>query len=71
VGAGRLVVDTGFWIFGKKRVIPAGMVTSVDPDERTVFVRCTRQEVRDAPDYDAALWDEEHRRTVGQHFGRT
>ena len=71
VGAGRLVVDTGFWIFGKKRVIPAGMVTGVDPDERTVFVRCTRQEVRDAPDYDAALWDEEHRQQVGQHFGRT
>ena len=27
-----LVVDTGFWIFGKKRLIPAGVVTHVDPD---------------------------------------
>ena len=29
-----LVVDTGFWIFGKKRLIPAGMVTRVDPTDR-------------------------------------
>ena len=34
--AGRryLVVDTGFWIFGKKRMIPAGVVTRVDHDGR-------------------------------------
>jgi hypothetical protein len=28
--SGYLVVDTGFWIFGKKRLIPAGVVTAVD-----------------------------------------
>jgi hypothetical protein len=71
VGAGRFVVDTGFWIFGKKRVIPAGLVTGVEPDERKVFIRCTRQAVKDAPDYDPEVWDEEHRQRVGQHFGRT
>ena len=38
--AGRsfLVVDTGFWIFGKKRLIPAGVVERVDPDAETVHV---------------------------------
>jgi hypothetical protein len=25
--SGYLVVDTGFWIFGKKRLMPAGVVT--------------------------------------------
>ena len=30
VGASYLVVDTGFWIFGKKRMIPAGVVERID-----------------------------------------
>lgn len=28
--SGYLVVDTGFWIFGKKRLTPAGVVTAID-----------------------------------------
>ena len=32
-GAGYVVVDTGFWIFGKKRLIPAGVVQGVDHDD--------------------------------------
>ena len=30
----HIVVDTGFWIFGKKRLIPAGAVTGSRPRER-------------------------------------
>ena len=48
-----LVVDTGFWIFGKKRMIPAGVVQRIDPDERKVFVGMTKDQIKDAPDYDA------------------
>ena len=33
-GSTCLVVDTGFWIFGKKRMIPAGVVRAIDADER-------------------------------------
>ena len=29
-GSAYLVVDTGFWIFGKKRMIPAGVIDRVD-----------------------------------------
>lgn len=47
-----LVVDTGFWIFGKRRMVPAGMVRAVDPDERKVHLSMTKDEVKDAPDYD-------------------
>jgi hypothetical protein len=36
VGASYLVVDTGFWIFGKKRMIPAGVITRIDHDDRQV-----------------------------------
>ena len=47
-----LVVDTGFWIFGKKRMIPAGVVRAIDPDDRKVHVSMTKDEIKQAPDYD-------------------
>ena len=51
-GEGTLVVDTGFWIFGKKRMLPAGVVQGVDEDNHKVFVSCTKNEVKHAPDFD-------------------
>jgi len=57
-GATCLVVDTGFWIFGKKRMIPAGVVRAVDVDEKKVVVSMTKDEIKGAPDYD----EEHHRR---------
>ena len=53
-----LVVDTGFWIFGKKRMLPAGVVRGIDVDEQKVFVALTKDEVKGAPDYD----EDHHRR---------
>ncbi len=50
-GVGCLVVDTGFWIFGKKRMLPAGVVTRVDPDEKKVYVSMTKDQIKQAPDY--------------------
>ena len=49
-----LVVDTGFWIFGKKRLIPAGVITRVDDEDRTVFVSMTKDQIKSAPDFAAA-----------------
>jgi len=51
--ASCLIVDTGFWIFGKKRMIPAGVVQRVDSDAQKVFVNMTKDEIKSAPDYDA------------------
>jgi hypothetical protein len=64
--AGRsfLVVDTGFWIFGKKRLIPAGVVERVDPDAETVHVGLTKDQVKSAPDYD------EVQRATGDEYER-
>ena len=53
-----LVVDTGFWIFGKKRMLPAGVVTGIDVDDEKVFVAMTKDEIKGAPDYD----EEHHKR---------
>jgi hypothetical protein len=47
-----LVVDTGFWIFGKKRLIPAGVVNRLDRDDRKVYVSMTKDQIKNAPDYD-------------------
>jgi hypothetical protein len=50
-----VVVDTGFWIFGKKRLIPAGMATRVDQGTRKVYVSMTKDQIKQAPDYDEAM----------------
>jgi hypothetical protein len=46
-----IVVDTGFWIFGKKRMIPAGVIDSIDAEQRTVQVMMTKDQIKHAPDY--------------------
>jgi hypothetical protein len=51
-GRQYLVVDTGFWIFGKKRLIPAGMVTRVDHSDQKVDVSMTKDQIKQAPDFD-------------------
>src|SRR6185437_16523132 len=50
-----VVVDTGFWIFGKKRLIPAGMATRIDHADRKVYVSMTKDQIKQAPDYDEAM----------------
>lgn len=50
----HLVVDTGFWIFGTRRLIPAGVVAYVDPEARSVAISLTKAQVKDAPDWDHA-----------------
>ena len=53
-GSAYVVVDTGFWIFGKKRLIPAGVIERVDTANEKVFVRMTKDQVKNAPDFDEA-----------------
>jgi hypothetical protein len=60
-GSSCLVVDTGFWIFGKKRMIPAGVVERLDPEERKVFVSLTKEQIKSAPDYDEGRHREDER----------
>ena len=57
VGASYLVVDTGFWIFGKKRMIPAGVVERIDGTDQKVYVVLTKDDIKSAPDF-----EEQHRR---------
>src|SRR5919204_2910428 len=52
VGAGYIVVDTGPWIFGKKVLLPAGVISRVDHDDEQVFVQRTKEQIKNAPEFD-------------------
>jgi ribosomal 30S subunit maturation factor RimM len=70
-GSAWIVVDTGFWIFGKKRMIPAGAVESVDSDEQLVRVALSKDELKEAPDYEKAReFEESYRQEMGDYYGK-
>jgi hypothetical protein len=60
-GASHVVVDTGPWIFGSKRLIPAGAILSVDHDDRVAHIGMTKEEIKSAPEFDPDKWDDEAR----------
>jgi hypothetical protein len=65
----HVVVDTGFWIFGKKRLIPAGAVTAVDHDNGRVAVQLTKDQIKNAPDFDESLTlNDENRRVYDDYY---
>ena len=68
--ASYLVVDTGFWIFGKKRLIPAGVVERIDPNDEKVYVRMTKDQIKDAPDWDPDrdLGDQDYRSVHDKYY---
>ena len=70
VGGSYLVVDTGPWIFGKKVLLPAGLVDRVDPDSETVFVSRTKDQIKNAPEFDEqrGYADDEYRGRLGDYY---
>ena len=70
-GRGHLIVDTGPWIFGKKVMLPAGVVERVDLDSETVFVNRSKDEIKNAPEFnaDAIADDEQYRSRLGGYYG--
>src|SRR5687767_3387227 len=72
VGRSYIVVDTGFWIFGKKRVIPASSIQRVDLADEKVHLNLTKDQVKDAPDFDDTAWggDDAYRTRVGEYYRR-
>ena len=70
VGASFIVVDTGPGIFGKKVLLPAGVIRDVDLDTQTVFVNRTKDEIKNAPEFDAKRYrDETYRSGIGSYYG--
>jgi hypothetical protein len=70
VGSSYLVVDTGTWIFGKKVMLPAGVVERIDHDREKAFVARTKDEIKNAPEFDDSLThDENYRSKLGSYYG--
>jgi hypothetical protein len=69
-GAGYIVVDTGPWIFGKKVMLPAGVVSSVDHEDEKVFVNRDKDQIKNAPEFDPDTYtDESYRGELGSYYG--
>jgi hypothetical protein len=70
VSGSYVVVDTGPWIFGKKVMLPAGVIQEVDLDAEQVFVNRTKDEIKSAPEFDAdRATDETYRTDLGAYYG--
>jgi hypothetical protein len=69
-GGSFVVVDTGPWIFGKKVMLPAGVIRDVDPDAETVFVNRTKDQIKNAPEFDETTYrDESYRERLSGYYG--
>jgi hypothetical protein len=68
-GQNYLVVDTGPWIFGKRVLLPAGIVEQIDTAGEMVIVNRSREEIRNAPEYDLERGQsEQYRGEVGAYY---
>jgi hypothetical protein len=69
VGDSYLVVDTGFWIFGKKRVIPARAVKQVNLSTKVLYLDMTKDQVKGAPDHHPQWSEPDHRESFAGYYG--
>ncbi|MGH3079179.1 MAG: PRC-barrel domain-containing protein [Gaiellaceae bacterium] len=69
-GRGYLVVDTGPWIFGKKVMLPAGVIRSIDDADERVYVNRSKEQIEASPEFDDSLAsDEAYRDRLGSYYG--
>ena len=70
-GMGHVVVDTGPWIFGKKVLLPAGVIREIDDANERVFVNRTKDQIKNAPEFDDSMIDDEsYRGQLGTYYGQ-
>jgi hypothetical protein len=70
-GSSYMIVSTGPWIFGKTVMLPAGVVERIDHEDKTVFVRCSKDDIKNAPEYDENTYqDETYRNDLGGYYDR-
>ncbi|MGW7364380.1 PRC-barrel domain containing protein [Streptomyces sp. NPDC054841] len=59
VGRSYIVVDTGPWIFGHRVRVPAGVVTRIDHENETVYVDCSKAQIKESPDFESGRDDDD------------
>ena len=71
-GGSYLIVDTGPWIFGKKVMLPAGVVSLIDHQDKRVVVNRTKDQIKGAPEFDEAMaTDTGYRERLGTYYGES
>jgi len=65
----HIVVDTGRWLFGRMSLIPAAAVRVVNDESQTVQVDLTKQQIRDAPEYDKSAGYGAYRDSASEYYG--
>jgi hypothetical protein len=68
-GGSYLVVDTGTWILGRRVLLPAGVIARVRPAARVVDVERTKDEIKNAPEFDPEQHPGHHEK-VGGYYNR-
>ena len=69
VGESYLVVDTGPWIFGRKVVVPAAAVARLDIPGEKVYLRVTKDQIKDSPEFDESADPAARRDAIGAYYG--
>ena len=70
VGSSYIVVDTGPWIFGKKVLLPAGVIDRIDSADEKIYVRRTKDQIKDSPEFDESTYrDSAYRSEVDTYYG--
>jgi hypothetical protein len=64
MGKSSLIADVGSFLIARKVMLPAGIVSRVDPDDRRIYVNRTKEQIKNAPEFDdslladSAYWDQ-------------
>jgi hypothetical protein len=66
-GESYLVVNTGVWVLGKKLILPAGLVEGVDRDQEKLYVAPTKDEIKDAPEFNDDA-SEDYRSALSDYY---
>jgi hypothetical protein len=70
-GSSYIVVDTGPWIFGKKVLLPAGIIDRIDLEDGCVYVNRTKDEIKNAPEFDESSYRETaYLSELGGYYGQ-
>jgi uncharacterized protein (TIGR02271 family) len=68
-GSNYIVVDTGPWIFGKKVLLPGGVIQRVDTADQRVWVSLSKSEIENAPEFDEFRYhDEAYLSEIGAYY---
>jgi hypothetical protein len=57
---------------GHEVMLPAGVIRNVDLDDEKIFVNRTKEQIKNAPEFeDSLIEDEEYRGRLGSYYGPT